>query len=101
MQEIHIFGPICSIIKQSYAKTSPSKGAIWDEFSEQHQHQSIQKIPFLMPNFLVQIRCRFHEHFCRTNQLKQTKQLISPVLINEMKMLRSIILCRLQIAYPF
>ena len=26
-----------------YAKTAPSKSVIWDEFSEQHQHQSIKK----------------------------------------------------------
>jgi hypothetical protein len=25
-------------------------GAIWDEFSEQQQHQRIMKAPYLMPN---------------------------------------------------
>ena len=27
-----------------------SKDAIWDGFSEQHQHQSIKKAPYFMPN---------------------------------------------------
>ena len=36
------------------------KGAIWDEFSEQHQHQSIKKnIYCLFSTFLVQIRYRY------------------------------------------
>ena len=29
--------------KKNYAKTAPSKDAIWHELSEQHHHQSIKK----------------------------------------------------------
>ena len=35
------------VIQQIDAIAAPSKGAIWDEFSEQHQNQSIQK-PYIM-----------------------------------------------------
>ena len=33
-----------------YAGTAPFNGSILDEFSEQHQHQSIKKEPYLMPD---------------------------------------------------
>ena len=29
----------------------PSKGAIWDEISVQHQHQSMKKALYLTPNW--------------------------------------------------
>ena len=32
------------------AVTAPSNGAIWDELSEQHQHQSLKKALYLMPD---------------------------------------------------
>ena len=32
------------------ARTVPSKCAILDELSGQHQHQSIKNVPYLMPN---------------------------------------------------
>ena len=53
------------IIKIIDAVTAPSNDAIWDEINEQHQHQSIKKAPYLMPNnhFLVQMNCRFNVHF--------------------------------------
>ena len=38
------------IIKNIGAGTASNKGAIWDEFSEQSQHQSIRKPPYLMPD---------------------------------------------------
>ena len=31
--------------------TTPSNGATWDEFSEQHQHQNNKKASYLMPNY--------------------------------------------------
>jgi hypothetical protein len=31
---------------KNVAGTSPSKGAIWDEFSEQHQHKSTKNAPY-------------------------------------------------------
>ena len=31
------------IVFKNYAGTAPSKGAIWDKFSEQHYHQIIKK----------------------------------------------------------
>ena len=36
-------------------ETTTSDGAIWDEFSDQHQHQSTKKAPCSMPDlhFLV------------------------------------------------
>ena len=34
------------------AETAPSNAYICDVFSEQHQHQSIKKAPYLMP-FLI------------------------------------------------
>ena len=34
-----------------YGGTSPSKVAIWDEFSEQHQHHSIKKAQYLMHKY--------------------------------------------------
>ena len=53
---VHL-GQICikldlkfSIIIKKYAGNSPSKGAIWDKFCEQHQHQSIKKAPYVMSN---------------------------------------------------
>ena len=53
IQKMHVFGAIwnkfslylgkLSIkIKKDYAETTPYNGAIWDEFSEQHKHQSIK-----------------------------------------------------------
>ena len=48
--------------------TAPPNVAIWDKFSEQHQHQNNKKTPYSMPNgpictFLgenkVQIQCTF------------------------------------------
>ena len=35
----HIWCKFNIIIKYIYARTAPSNGAIWDEFSDQHQHQ--------------------------------------------------------------
>ena len=35
-----------SIIKQIESISAPSEGAIWEE----HQHQSIETAPYLMPN---------------------------------------------------
>ena len=32
--------------KEIHAETAPSKGAIWNEISEQHQHQSIIRTIF-------------------------------------------------------
>ena len=45
---------------QNY-ESAPSEGAIWNEFNEQHQHQSMNKYHISCPinTFLVQIRCRF------------------------------------------
>ena len=34
---------LASKLKKKYVKRAPSNGDIWDEFSEQHQHQSIKK----------------------------------------------------------
>ena len=47
------------------AGTVSSNGAIWEEFHEQDQHQSIKKASYLMPNqhFFIQISCRFYAHF--------------------------------------
>ena len=38
-----------------YSEKAPFDGAIWDELSQLHYHQSIKKNTFLM-----QIRCRFN-----------------------------------------
>ena len=40
-------------------------GAFWDEFSEQHQHQSIKSTicSAQLAPFWGQIRCRFNQHF--------------------------------------
>ena len=63
---LHFFGAIgtnlhiilCYFsIKIIDAETALSNGAIWDEFSEQHQHQSIKKHP--MSTLLMQKRCTF------------------------------------------
>ena len=47
------------------AKTSPSNGAIWDEFSEQRYHQIIKKHQFYssISTFSMQIRCKFNAQF--------------------------------------
>ena len=37
------------MMKKNDAGTAHYKGAIWDEFSEQHQHQSIKKSITYMP----------------------------------------------------
>ena len=43
-QKIHIWIIFSAIIiKKKIAETVLSNGAIWDEFSEQHHHESIQK----------------------------------------------------------
>ena len=43
------------------AGTEPSKVAIYDKFSEQHQHQSIKSTIFnAQAALLVQIRCRLN-----------------------------------------
>ena len=34
------------MIKKNDAETAPTKSAIWDEFREQHQHQSIKSTIF-------------------------------------------------------
>ena len=46
-------------------KTAPSYGAIWDKFSDQQQHQSIKKAPFLMPYyyFFGVKKVQFHANF--------------------------------------
>ena len=41
---------ICIIIKEIHAGTEPSKAAISNEFSKQHQHQSIKKVLYIMLN---------------------------------------------------
>ena len=50
VQKMDFFGGVCdkfsNIIERIGARTAPSYDAIWDEISEQHQHQSI----CLMPN---------------------------------------------------
>ena len=40
---------LCTVgqIKKKYAATATSNGAIWDEFSELHEHQSVKKAPYL------------------------------------------------------
>ena len=43
-------GQIYILIKM-YPGTTPLNGAIWDEFSEQYQYQSINKAPNLIPNW--------------------------------------------------
>ena len=49
VRKIHFLGanwnkfPLFSNI--IHAGTTPSKGAIWNELSEQHQHQRIKKVP--------------------------------------------------------
>ena len=40
----NIFGHYSKIINKIDDETAPSYGAIWDEFIEQHQHQSIKII---------------------------------------------------------
>ena len=45
------------IIRKVDAGTAPSNGAIWDEFSEKHQHQSP------ISTFRVQIRYRIYADF--------------------------------------
>ena len=30
-------------MKEKYARTAPSNGALWEEFNEQHHHQIIEK----------------------------------------------------------
>ena len=40
----------CNKLKM-VAGTSPYVDSIWDEFSEQHQHQSTKKAPYSMPYF--------------------------------------------------
>ena len=49
------------IVEKIDAGSAPSKGAIWDKFSEQHQHQSITNVTYLMPSstILVHLRCTF------------------------------------------
>ena len=49
---------------KNYGKTAPSYCAIWDEFSEQHQHQSIKKSPIKcsISTFLMLRKCRFNAH---------------------------------------
>ena len=56
------------------AITAPSNGAIWNKFSEQHEHQSIKKhhIQSLISTFL-QIRCRFNAHFSWVIDYKSRK----------------------------
>ena len=54
------------IIFKNNAGTASSKVVIWDEFIEQHQHQSIQKRTIFnvqLALYCVQIRCRFYAHF--------------------------------------
>ena len=36
------------MILKNGSKTAPYNGAIWDEFSEQYQHQSTKKKPYSM-----------------------------------------------------
>ena len=45
------------MIKRMYTRTELSKGAIWDEFSEQNPHQASKSIVFQAPFFanIVQI----------------------------------------------
>ena len=47
----YIWCQFCIIFLKIYAGTATSIVAILDEFYEQHQHQSIKKAPFLMPNY--------------------------------------------------
>ena len=49
VQKMHSFGAIwfSNIIKNIYARTAPSIGAIWHKFSEQYQHQNIKKSTIL------------------------------------------------------
>ena len=53
------------MINQIDTETAPSKGAIWDEFSEQHQHCSINKHHghCLISTFLVLKMCIPNVHF--------------------------------------
>ena len=39
------------MIKTIDSGNAPSKSTILNDFSEQHQHQSIKKAPLLMPNY--------------------------------------------------
>ena len=41
---------------------APSKSAIWDEFSDEHQQQSTKRASYSMPN-LMQIKGKFNAHF--------------------------------------
>ena len=38
-------------ILKKYAGTATSEGSIMDEFSKQHQHQSIKNAPYLISNY--------------------------------------------------
>ena len=43
---LHQFSALVHKMHQNlniYAGTAPSEGAIWERFSEQHQHQNIKK----------------------------------------------------------
>ena len=47
-------------IKEIGAGTTPSNGAFLDEFSEQIQHQRVEKVPYSMANlyfFVTNDRC--------------------------------------------
>ena len=57
VQKVHFFGPNFAHMKTG-AGTGLSKSAIWDEFSEQHQHQSLKKAQYLniYKHFLMQLK---------------------------------------------
>ena len=39
------------LMLKNYAGTAPFKGNIWDEFSDQNQHESVKKATYLMHNY--------------------------------------------------
>ena len=52
------------MISKIDVEPAPSIGAIWDEFSEEHQHQCTQKHYILCPigTFLCKLRCRLNSN---------------------------------------
>ena len=57
--------PIQNQNQKKAAEIAPSNGDIWDEFSEQRQHQSINKSISYKARlaFFMHIRCKFNAQF--------------------------------------
>ena len=54
-----------NFIKEMGTRTKTFHGAFWDEFCEQHQHQSTKKVTRVNNQLALfgAIRCKFNKHF--------------------------------------